>query len=111
MFQKYRILSKKIADANYGFQIASKPILLESSMYHSGHWKNSSPMVTEPTQEQINWQSYREMHAIPVLDTSSSYVPFLKAPGFSAITSCEIAPSGSLPNQGISGVCNIKDIR
>ena len=108
MLQKYRILSKKIADANYGFQIASKPILLESSMYHNGYWKNSSPMATEPTQEQINWQSYRETHAIPVLDTSSSYVPFLKAPSFSAITSCEIAHSGALPNQGISGPESVK---
>ncbi|GJZ02227.1 putative two-component response regulator ARR21 [Tanacetum coccineum] len=98
--QKYRILSKKIADANYGYQIASKPVLLESSMYHSGHWKNSSQMVNEPTQEQRNWQSYCEMHAIPVLDTSSSYVPFLKTPGFSVITSSEIAHSGALPNQG-----------
>ncbi|KAI3808168.1 hypothetical protein L1987_24114 [Smallanthus sonchifolius] len=96
--QKYRILSKKIANANYCVQTASKPCLLESSMTNVTSWSYSSLMLN---QEQMNWPSYSTMHANipPILDTSRSYIPFVEASNINATISSHW---GSLPNKGYS---------
>ncbi|KAK9070359.1 hypothetical protein SSX86_010761 [Deinandra increscens subsp. villosa] len=71
--QKYRMLSKKIAQANYyDVQTASKSSILESSMTNGASWNNSS--------------LYSGMHAVSplILDTSSSYFPVLEASSFNS---------------------------
>lgn len=65
--QKYRILSKKIANANYGVQNATKPSLLESSVTNGASWSHSSSLHNQ-----------EQKICPPILDTSSSYFPILE---------------------------------
>ncbi|KAI3762452.1 hypothetical protein L1987_52882 [Smallanthus sonchifolius] len=99
--QKYRILTKKIANANYCVQSASKPCLLESSMTNGTSWSNSSLMLD---QEQMNWPSYSTMHANipPILDTSRSCIPVVEASNINGTISSELTHWDSLPNKGYS---------
>ncbi|XP_024963427.1 two-component response regulator ORR24-like [Cynara cardunculus var. scolymus] len=90
--QKYRALSKKIAEANYWEQIASQPVLLDSSTCNNG---------VRPTAVQKNWPSYSEINP-PILDTSSFSFPILEASSSTTANPSQLANSPSLPNQGSS---------
>ncbi|KAJ9545962.1 hypothetical protein OSB04_025669 [Centaurea solstitialis] len=90
--QKYRVFLKKIAEANYRDQIASPPVLLESSISNLG---------VHPTQVQNNWSFYSGINH-PILDTSSFSFPILETSSSTTANPSKITNYPSLPNQGSS---------
>ncbi|KAI3757586.1 hypothetical protein L6452_05127 [Arctium lappa] len=97
--QKYRIFSKKIAEASYRDQIALQPVLLESSINNIG---------VCPTPVQKSWLSYCEINP-PILDTSSFSFPILEASSSTTVNPSKLANSPSLPNQKVKNGSSMQE--